>query len=208
VWPCRALRRPFRPAKSRSSLFISRYSTTLVRSDSSARARSLASWRIRRSQRLIDAGLTASGEPYLALEYVEGQSIDSLLRRAHRLTVEARIRLFLDVLSAVRNGAASTLIVRIAISSQLNVFTARMASRAVGTFGIAKVLSGEEDVTSATLGHAGRESALTPMFSAPRATHPGQITNGHRHLQPGRPAVASLDRDSTLREKGLTHRHS
>jgi eukaryotic-like serine/threonine-protein kinase len=46
---------------------------------------------------LMDAGVTDGGEPYLVLEYVEGQPIDQYCDQ-HNLDVEARIRLFLDVM--------------------------------------------------------------------------------------------------------------
>jgi len=122
---------------------------------------------------LIDAGLTASGEPYLALEYVEGQSID-LYCDEHKLTVEARIRLFLDVLSAVAH-AHSNLIVHRDIKPT-NVFIRKDGEVKLLDFGIAKVLSGEEDVTSATWVTQGGSAALTPMFSAPEQLTQGQIT--------------------------------
>src|SRR4030095_17187626 len=42
---------------------------------------------------LYDAGVTAGGQPYLAIEYVEGQRIDVYCRE-QQLDVEARLRLF------------------------------------------------------------------------------------------------------------------
>ena len=51
--------------------------------------------------RLIDAGVgSGRASPTLALEYIEGQSIDRHCDD-HRLDCEARIRLFFDVLGAV-----------------------------------------------------------------------------------------------------------
>jgi eukaryotic-like serine/threonine-protein kinase len=46
---------------------------------------------------LIDAGVSQAGQPYLILEYVEGDHMD----------VGARIRLFLDVLWAVARAHAN-----------------------------------------------------------------------------------------------------
>ena len=48
---------------------------------------------------LIDAGLTAKGEPYLVLEYVQGAPIDTFFDQAG-LNIEQRISLFLDVCPA------------------------------------------------------------------------------------------------------------
>ena len=45
--------------------------------------------------RLIDAGVSNTGQPYLVLELVEGRHIDAYCNEA-RLSVEARIRLFLE----------------------------------------------------------------------------------------------------------------
>ena len=55
--------------------------------------------------RLIDAGVSPTGQPYLVLEYVEGERIDSYCD-LNRLGVAARLRLFLDVLAAVANGGS------------------------------------------------------------------------------------------------------
>src|ERR1051326_8432244 len=49
---------------------------------------------------LLDAGITSNGEPYLVLEHVEGEPIDEYCDK-RSLTVDARIRLFLDMVSAV-----------------------------------------------------------------------------------------------------------
>src|SRR5262249_20787043 len=45
---------------------------------------------------LIDAGVSATGQPYLVLEHVEGRHIDSYCEE-HALDVQSRVRLFLDV---------------------------------------------------------------------------------------------------------------
>ncbi|HXS78536.1 MAG TPA: protein kinase, partial [Terracidiphilus sp.] len=60
---------------------------------------------------LIDAGVTASGQPYIVLEYVDGQSIDSWCDERN-LGVNSRIELFLDVLSAVSHAHAHLIVHR------------------------------------------------------------------------------------------------
>src|SRR6185436_13848143 len=61
--------------------------------------------------RLIDAGVSNTGQPYLVLELVEGRHID-----AHcddeRLTLYDRLRLFLDVLGAVSHAHANLIVHR------------------------------------------------------------------------------------------------
>src|SRR5215467_5521216 len=60
---------------------------------------------------LIDAGVSPNGQPYLVLEYVEGKNIDVYCSE-HALDIEARIRLFLDVLAAVAHAHANLIVHR------------------------------------------------------------------------------------------------
>ena len=53
--------------------------------------------------RLLDAGVSTTGQPYLVLEYVDGEPIDTYCERRH-LEVHARVALFLDVLTAVAHA--------------------------------------------------------------------------------------------------------
>ena len=122
---------------------------------------------------LLDAGITAGGEPYLALEYVEGQPIDDYCDE-RKVSVEGRIRLFLDVLSGVAH-AHSNLIVHRDIKPS-NVFIRKDGEVKLLDFGIAKVLAGETDAASETWVTRGEGAALTPMFSAPEQLTQGQIT--------------------------------
>lgn len=50
--------------------------------------------------RLLDGGVAASGEPYLVMEYVEGQPLDRYCDE-QKLPIEARLDLFLQVCEAV-----------------------------------------------------------------------------------------------------------
>jgi serine/threonine protein kinase len=111
--------------------------------------------------RLIDAGLLDATHPYLVLEYVEGEAIDAYCA-AQKLTVEARVELFLGVLAAVAH-AHSHLIVHRDIKPT-NIFVTRGGSVKLLDFGIAKLL---DDATgSAALTKSGA-TALTPQFAAP-----------------------------------------
>ena len=51
--------------------------------------------------RLYDADVTASGQPFLVLEYIDGVVINHYCDQ-HRLDIRARLLLFKQVLSAVR----------------------------------------------------------------------------------------------------------
>ncbi|MBL0124488.1 MAG: serine/threonine protein kinase [Betaproteobacteria bacterium] len=61
--------------------------------------------------RLYDAGATQSGQPFLALEYVEGLSITQHCVE-RKLTIPARIRLFMQVLAAVQHAHSNLVLHR------------------------------------------------------------------------------------------------
>jgi eukaryotic-like serine/threonine-protein kinase len=109
--------------------------------------------------RLIDAGVLEPAQPYLVLEYVEGEPIDEYCARA-RLKVEARVRLFLNVLAAVSH-AHSHLIVHRDIKPS-NILVAHDGTVKLLDFGIAKLL---DDGHAAGATRSG--VALTPQYAAP-----------------------------------------
>lgn len=121
---------------------------------------------------LIDAGVTPNGEPYLVLEYVEGLPIDQHCDR-YKLDVDARIRLFLDVVSAVAH-AHTNLIVHRDIKPS-NVFVRSDGQVKLLDFGIAKFLAEERNPAATLLTVEGR-AAMTPQFAAPEQVTGGSIT--------------------------------
>src|SRR5215467_3966650 len=61
--------------------------------------------------RLYDAGVTADGQPFIALEYIEGRSILADCDE-HRRSVRERVELFMQVLEAVQYAHAHLVIHR------------------------------------------------------------------------------------------------
>jgi serine/threonine-protein kinase len=122
---------------------------------------------------LIDAGLTSIGEPFLVLEYVEGQAIDDYCDR-NRMGVEARIRLFLHVLTAVSH-AHSNLIVHRDIKPS-NVLVRNDGQVKLLDFGIAKAIEDGTQSVAATPLTLEAGAALTPLFAAPEQVTEGTIT--------------------------------
>ena len=114
--------------------------------------------------RLLDAGVTAGGQPFLVLEFVEGKRIDRFCDDEN-LDVATRLRLFLDVLAAVMHSHAN-LIVHRDIKPD-NVLVTKDGSVKLLDFGIAKLL--EENAPSAEATELTREGgrALTPEYAAP-----------------------------------------
>jgi serine/threonine protein kinase len=123
--------------------------------------------------RLFDAGVSAMGQSFLVLEYVEGNPIDRYCD-GRRLGIEARIRLFLDVLEAVAHAHANLIVHRDIKPS--NVLVDGDGQAKLLDFGIATFLEseGEGGEPTALTRDGGR--ALTPEFSAPEQITGGAVT--------------------------------
>ena len=117
----------------------------------------------------VDAGVSRTGQPYLVLEHVDGQSID---RYCHEraLGIEARLRLFLDVLEAVAHAHANLIVHR--DLKPANVLVSVDGQVKLLDFGIAKLLEGDADwgqARTVDMSPLTREGggALTPEYAAP-----------------------------------------
>jgi len=106
--------------------------------------------------RLLDAGHTKSGQPYLVMEYVDGTPIDVYCRT---LSFEAKLRLFLLVCDAIAYLHRNLVIHRDLKPS--NILVESSGAPKVLDFGIAKFLDESAD------GSVTRERMLTPDFASP-----------------------------------------
>ncbi len=122
---------------------------------------------------LLDAGVSAEGQPYLVLEHVEGEHIDQYCD-LHKLDVEARIRLFLDVLAAVAHAHANLIVHRDLKPS--NVLVRNDGQVKLLDFGIAKLLENETGDDAATQLTQQAGGAMTPAYAAPEQVSGGLVT--------------------------------
>jgi serine/threonine protein kinase len=122
--------------------------------------------------RLLDAGVSQDGRPYLVLEYVDGERIDQFVR-TRALAVDERIRLMIQVLAAVDHAHAKLIVHRDLKPS--NILVTREGAVKLLDFGIAKLLGdgGRAERTELTV-KGGR--VLTPEFAAPEQVRGEPVT--------------------------------
>ena len=112
--------------------------------------------------RLYDAGISSSGQPYLAMEYIEGLTLVSHCE-AQRLTLRERLHLFLQVLDAVQFAHARLIVHRDLKPS--NILVTPHGRVVLLDFGIAKLLSEDAPEHTALTQLAGRP--FTPDYASP-----------------------------------------
>ena len=162
--------------------------------------------------KLLDAGITPSGERYLVLEYVEGERIDQWCN-GHRLTVAQRVELMVGVCAAVAHAHEHLVVHRDLKPS--NIFVTVDGTAKLLDFGVAKLLEDGGNSTDAgaeLTGAAG--AALTPEYAAPEQLEGGPISTAtdvfglgvvlHELLSGSRPYAAESDRRSPRSAPGPT----
>ncbi|HEY0101336.1 MAG TPA: protein kinase [Pyrinomonadaceae bacterium] len=119
--------------------------------------------------RLLDGGMSADGEPFFAMEYVEGVRIDDYCD-AHDLPNEARLSLFLGVCRGVAY-AHQNLVVHRDIKPS-NILVNAEGTPKLLDFGIAKLLDADQlDEHTRT-----DFRAFTPDYASPEQVSGGHVT--------------------------------
>src|SRR3569623_621479 len=121
--------------------------------------------------RLLDAGVSPTGLPYLVLEFISGQPIDEW-GEAHTLAIDARVHLFLQVLAAVAHAHANFIVHRDLKPD--NILETDDGTVKLLDFGIAK-LPDEEDISARAV-TATRGGAFTYKYAAPEQIKREPIT--------------------------------
>ena len=121
--------------------------------------------------RLLDAGVTSTGQPYLVLEYVEGARIDRFADD-RRLDPIGRLELFLQVAEAVAHAHANLVIHRDLKPS--NILVGADGQVKLLDFGIARLLEENASGQATLTGPAAQ--GLTPEYAAPEQARGEPVT--------------------------------
>jgi serine/threonine protein kinase len=122
--------------------------------------------------RVINSGRTRAGRPFIALEALEGETLQQRLRREGRLSPKDALVMMAGVLRALEDAHAAGVVHRDLKPD--NLYLHRVAGGAPGwqlkvlDFGIAKVVSGALDPELRPLHLTGKSQVLgTPRYLAP-----------------------------------------
>ncbi|HSU94556.1 MAG TPA: tetratricopeptide repeat protein [Gemmatimonadaceae bacterium] len=121
--------------------------------------------------RLLDAGVSSTGLPYLVLEFIAGKPIDEWCD-THALSIDARLHLFQQVLAAVAHAHANFIVHRDLKPD--NILVTDDGTVKLLDFGIAKLLD-EESITARAVTST-RGGAFTYKYAAPEQIQGEPIT--------------------------------
>jgi len=121
--------------------------------------------------RLLDAGISADGQPYLALDYVRGEPITDYAHKLN-LDIRSRLQLFLQVCAAVSHAHANLVVHRDLKPS--NILVTSAGEVCLLDFGIAKLLD-QDQSQSGEITRTGAR-AFTLHYAAPEQLRGEVIT--------------------------------
>lgn len=119
---------------------------------------------------LLDAGMAAGGQPYLVLEYVEGERIDRYCE-LHLPAVEQRLALFVSVLDAVSHAHRNLIVHR--DLKPANILVTSDGRAKLLDFGVAALLEADEQNSELT---RQAPAGLTLAYAAPEQLLGGAVT--------------------------------
>ena len=122
--------------------------------------------------KILDGGTSAEGTPYFVMELIDGRCITDYCDE-HKLTVDARLKLFRTVCSAVHYAHQHLVIHRDIKPSNIHVTSDGMPK--LLDFGIAKLLDPNVLSENVTVTGAGL-AVMTPEYASPEQLSNGAIT--------------------------------
>jgi serine/threonine-protein kinase len=112
---------------------------------------------------VVDYGQAESGEPYLVMEYLEGEDLDHRLRRVGRMPIESVVRVVKQVASALSAAHAQGIVHRDLKPG--NIFLVQIPGEPdfvkVLDFGISKMMAARTRLTNAS------SAVGTPIYMSP-----------------------------------------
>jgi serine/threonine protein kinase/TolA-binding protein len=122
--------------------------------------------------RLLDAGETKEGQPYLVMEYVHGEPVDRYCDR-QQLDLTARLKLFLEICNAVQYAHQNLIVHR--DLKPANILVTAEGSPKLLDFGIAKLLDTGDAAAMLALTRM-NDRLLTPEYASPEQILGRQVT--------------------------------
>ena len=122
--------------------------------------------------RLLDGGITAEGQPWFAMEYVDGIPLDQYCEQ-HDCSIVERLQIMRTVCDAVQYAHRRLIVHRDLKPS--NILVTADGTVKLLDFGIAKVLSGGERPSDSALTQTGR-AVMTPAYAAPEQVQHAPVT--------------------------------
>lgn len=123
--------------------------------------------------RLLDGGLTDDGQPFFAMEYVDGEPLARYCD-ARDASVDERIRLIRTVCDAVQYAHRRLVVHRDLKPS--NILVTSEGAVKLLDFGVAKMLAGEDDVLDVPALTQTGHAVMTPAYAAPEQVRYESVT--------------------------------
>ncbi len=123
--------------------------------------------------RLYDAGVTSLGRPYLAMEYVQGETLVEHCR-SRRLPLRERLELFLEVLAAVAYAHGEAVVHR--DLKPAHILISERGEAKLLDFGIAKLMADPTEEGGGEGETVTLHRAMTPAYASPEQVRGERIT--------------------------------